>query len=132
MQEKSSVKFSVPDRLLALRLHIQCTWKELAAKLDITDSMIYQVNKGKKNLSLKALHRLHQLELNEGLISAVPCSPGDSALEHSSGEPLVVREGNHQDSVGDGARLARLEDRLSGIEQLLIKVLNRLEERELQ
>jgi transcriptional regulator with XRE-family HTH domain len=56
------VEMNVPDRLKALRLHNQWTWDQLAKELDLSVSMIYQVNRGGQNLSDKALYRLEQLE----------------------------------------------------------------------
>jgi transcriptional regulator with XRE-family HTH domain len=67
MQLKSVSKSTTSERLRKLRLHRQLTWKKLADLLGLTVSMLYQVNRGDRGLSDKALFRLEQAEIGAGL-----------------------------------------------------------------
>jgi transcriptional regulator with XRE-family HTH domain len=62
MQEKSEEKCSPVQRIDDLRMKLQLSWAETAAKVGLSESMLYQVKSGKKNLSDKALYRLEQAE----------------------------------------------------------------------
>jgi hypothetical protein len=53
---------NVPARLDALQARLQTPWSDVAAKLDLSESMIYQVKSGKRKMSKKALARLGMLE----------------------------------------------------------------------
>jgi len=53
---------NVPARLDALQARLQTPWSDVAAKLEMSDSMIYQVKSGKRKMSKKALARLGMLE----------------------------------------------------------------------
>ena len=68
MQEKSGEKCSLVQRLDRLRVTLQLNWAEIAAKVGLSESMLYQVKAGKKNLSDKAVYRLEQAEREAGLL----------------------------------------------------------------
>lgn len=70
MQEKSEEKCSPVQRLDKLRVTLQLNWSEIAAKVGLSESMLYQVKAGKKNLSDKAIYRLEQAERSAGLAPA--------------------------------------------------------------
>lgn len=74
MQEQSAVKFSLPKRLESLRLAKQLTWDGMAALLEISPSMIYQVKRGERNLGDLVLHRLEEAEISEGLLNVQDAS----------------------------------------------------------
>lgn len=66
---KSAEKCSVAERLDKLRLSLQSSWAEIGVRLDLSESMIYQVKSGKKEMSLKALYRLARAEVEAGLVT---------------------------------------------------------------
>lgn len=70
MQEKSEEKCSPVQRLDKLRVTLQLNWAEVAAQVGLSESMLYQVKAGKKNLSDKAIFRLEQAERSAGLAPA--------------------------------------------------------------
>ena len=61
-QDKSAAKSSVPQRLERLRVHTQSTWGQVAERIGITTSMLYQVKRGDRQLSSKAIFRLEMAE----------------------------------------------------------------------
>jgi transcriptional regulator with XRE-family HTH domain len=61
-QDKSADKSSVPQRLERLRVHTQSTWEQVAERIGITSSMLYQVKRGDRQLSSKAIFRLEMAE----------------------------------------------------------------------
>lgn len=67
MQGKSADLCSVPARLERLRVETQSTWVEIAARVGLSESMIYQVKSGKRALSAKALYRLAVAETESGI-----------------------------------------------------------------
>ncbi len=69
MQEKSNDLVNVSTRLECLRTAKGMTWKELAADLGISYTMIYFVRKGRKSLGVKKLQRLREAEIGAGLRS---------------------------------------------------------------
>jgi transcriptional regulator with XRE-family HTH domain len=80
MQEKSVEKCAVAERLQKLRLRDQLTWEQVAARLDITPSMVYQVRSGKRSLGDKTLYRLQQAEA-EMWIPVDASASGNAASE---------------------------------------------------
>ena len=69
MQQKRAEKSSIAERLQKLRLKKQFTWEQLADMVGLTASMLYQVKRGERGLSDKALYRLEQAEIVAGLRS---------------------------------------------------------------
>lgn len=69
MQDKSAEMFSLVQRLEKLRVVKQMTWVQIGELLGLSDSMLYQVRRGTKQLSDKAIHRL---ELAEKELSTNP------------------------------------------------------------
>jgi hypothetical protein len=67
MQQESAAKCSAAERVKTLRIRTQKTWDGLAADLDLHVSMLYQVARGSKHLSAKALYRLEQAERAAGI-----------------------------------------------------------------
>lgn len=67
MQEQSAEKCSSGKRLDRLRVTLQSNWADIAQKLDLSESMVYQVKSGKKELSEKAIYRLEQAEREAGI-----------------------------------------------------------------
>jgi transcriptional regulator with XRE-family HTH domain len=67
MQQKRAEKSSIAERLQKLRLEKQFTWEQLADMVGLTASMLYQVKRGERGLSDKALYRLEQAEITAGL-----------------------------------------------------------------
>lgn len=101
MQEKSADLCSSPERLERLRVETQATWAEVAEVLGLSQSMIYQVKSGARQLSTKAEHRLAVAERKAGLAPPVATSINnatskDSAWESfskaSTGEQLQLLE----------------------------------------
>lgn len=76
MQDKSAELFSIVQRLEKLRVLKQLTWIETAELLGLSDSMLYQVRRGDKQMSDKAIHRLElaEQELSEKLHTTAPSS----------------------------------------------------------
>ena len=58
---------NVVKRLETLRSKQGWTWEELAAKLELSNVMIYYVRKGQRDLGVKAQHRLSHLETAAGI-----------------------------------------------------------------
>lgn len=73
MQDKSAGMFSLVQRLEKLRVVKQMTWVEIGELLGLSDSMLYQVRRGTKQLSDKAVHRLEMAE------KEMTTNPHDSA-----------------------------------------------------
>ena len=73
-QEQSAARFSLPKRLETLRLAKQLTWDGMAALLEISPSMIYQVKRGDRTFGDLVLHRLEEEEIKEGLLSVQDAS----------------------------------------------------------
>jgi transcriptional regulator with XRE-family HTH domain len=82
MQLKSVSESTHSERLRKLRLHRQLTWKQLAELLGLTVSMLYQVNRGDRGLSDKALYRLEQAEIAAGLRPPASHEPSFSKPEN--------------------------------------------------
>jgi transcriptional regulator with XRE-family HTH domain len=73
-KEKSAAGLRLPKRLEALRLSKQLTWDGMAALLEISPSMIYQVKRGERSLGDLVLHRLEECEIEAGLLSVQDAS----------------------------------------------------------
>jgi transcriptional regulator with XRE-family HTH domain len=71
MQEKCIDTCSVVQRLEQLRAESQGTWADVARDLGLSESMLYQVKSGKRQLSPRSLHRLAQAERAAGLVPAL-------------------------------------------------------------
>lgn len=84
VQGKSEEKCSLPDRLDRLRLTLQLNWVEIAQRLELSESMVYQVKSGKKELSDKALWRLRLAEKHAGIAHPV----GEAPVRFSEAESL--------------------------------------------
>jgi hypothetical protein len=62
VQDKSAEKYSQANRLKRIRIVAQSNWDVLAKEMKLSESMIYAVLAGRKELSPKSLHRLEILE----------------------------------------------------------------------
>lgn len=69
MQEQSPQIVSVSERLVAIRYATGDTWDELAARIGLSRSMLTKVRSGNKHLGVKAMKRLSDLEIENGIIS---------------------------------------------------------------
>ena len=69
MQEHNAENCSVPERLERFRVRTQMTWAQVAKRIGLSTSMIYQVKRGDVALSSKALYRLRHAELEAGVVS---------------------------------------------------------------
>lgn len=67
MQEESADLCSIPRRLERIRVSTQSTWAQIATKIELSESMIYQVKSGKRQLSPKSLYRLATAEMEAGI-----------------------------------------------------------------
>ena len=67
MQDQSNDLVNVYSRLDRLRKARGMTWKELAADLRISYTMVYFIKTGRRSLGVKALHRLREAEIFAGL-----------------------------------------------------------------
>lgn len=85
---------SLPDRLQALRAALSLNWRELAARLHISEVMIHYIRSGTRNPSPRTMRRVMDLERQ---IQENVTSPK---------QPPLLRDGPA--ACGDG--IQRLED----------------------
>lgn len=102
MQDESVDLCSIPSRLERLRVATQATWAEIAADMGLSQSMIYQVKSGSRQLSSKAEYRLGIAERKAGLAHSV-----DQA----------IREGESQEDVIKAFATASTSEQLSILER---------------
>jgi transcriptional regulator with XRE-family HTH domain len=67
MQDERVELCSIAQRLESLRVATQERWAEIAERIGLSESMLYQVKSGKRQMSSKALARLAQVEREIGL-----------------------------------------------------------------
>ena len=79
MQTKSSNVVAVDGRLNDLRYSLGLSWGELAARLDISRSMLGFVRRGKKPLSAQLAFRISQLEQETGKTTQLESATGASS-----------------------------------------------------
>jgi len=80
MQEETAKKVSSFPRLEKLRIERGLTWDDLAHKLGVSVSLLYQVRRGASGLSERTLHRLTALENDARTDFAPSASPRDTSL----------------------------------------------------
>lgn len=68
-QDKSADLCSIPGRIEKLRILTQLNWAEVAARLGLSESMIYQVKSGRRSMSSKSLYRLAAAETAAGIMT---------------------------------------------------------------
>lgn len=93
VQAKSEEKCSLVQRLDKLRVTLQLNWAEMAVKVGLSESMLYQVKAGKKNLSDKAIYRLEMAERESGLSRPVEISAA-AALATEMGGSDAEKQAN--------------------------------------
>lgn len=86
MQDESADLCSPPIRLERLRLATQATWAEVAQEIGLSESMVYQVKNGGRQLSPKAEFRLAAAERKAGLARSV-----DRAIKEGESQEEVVK-----------------------------------------
>lgn len=86
-QAKSAALCSQTERLERLRLAAQETWEQIAARLGLSESMIYQVKRGKRTLSEKALFRLASAEIELGILPPLLARLHFRNLETAGSDP---------------------------------------------
>ena len=101
-------------RLEALKSRLGLQWKDLADALSISVPMLGCIRRGERNPSKNLLRRIEELEQN-GLDNAT-CSNTSDTQDKDASKQTSHHEKDFQQEV---------LDRLSSIEQLLIKVLGR-------
>ena len=79
-------QFSQAARLKNLRVRRQLKWRDMAALLEVSPSMIYQVLADKRRLSDKALFRLESAEIEASLKNAT----FDRVLREPSRVPILI------------------------------------------
>ncbi len=83
MQEETAKKVSAFPRLEKLRIERGLTWDDLAHKLGVSVSLLYQVRRGASGLSERTLHRLTALENHARIDFAPAASPHDTSLRET-------------------------------------------------
>ncbi len=101
-------------RLEALKSRLGLQWKDLANALSISVPMLGCIRRGERNPSKYLLKRIEELEQN--VQNDATCSAITDTLDQNAAKKLSQQEKDFQKEV---------LDRLSSIEQLLIKVLGR-------
>jgi transcriptional regulator with XRE-family HTH domain len=101
IEEFSAEKKSASERMERLRIAMQCTWAEVGEEIGLSESMIYQVKSGTRQLSPKAEYRLGVAERKAGLAPAIAHSlssanSGDAAwavfAKASASEQIAMLE----------------------------------------
>jgi transcriptional regulator with XRE-family HTH domain len=116
MQEETAKKVSAFPRLEKLRIERGLTWDDLAHKLGVSVSLLYQVRRGASGLSERTLHRLTALENDARTDFAPAASPRETNLREPSpiyGTPSAASE------YSIAERLDRMEAQLQTLTQLL-------------
>lgn len=72
------------QRLEKLRVEKQFTWAEMGSLLELSDSMLYQVRSGKKQMSDKAIHRLEMAERELLPTAQLDTDPHPTALREDN------------------------------------------------
>lgn len=122
MQEKSDEKCRLIQRLDKLRVTLQLNWSEVAEKVGLSESMLYQVKAGKKNLSDKAIYRLEVTEKEAGLGPMVHFKAA-SALATAMGGTEEERQRNFEAAAGQLNQPSEvLFDMLSELEEIKVRV----------
>lgn len=80
MQEETAKKVSAFPRLEKLRIERGLTWDDLAHKLGVSVSLLYQVRRGASGLSERTLHRLTALENDARTVFNPSAPPRDASL----------------------------------------------------
>jgi transcriptional regulator with XRE-family HTH domain len=80
MQEDTARKVSAFPRMEKLRIERGLTWEELARKLGVSVSLLYQVRRGASGLSDRTLHRLTALENDARTDFAPAAHPRDTSV----------------------------------------------------
>jgi transcriptional regulator with XRE-family HTH domain len=111
MQEKSAEKCSSKERLDRLRVGLQVNWSEIAKLLNLSESMIYQVKSGAKELSQKALWRLAKAEREAGIGDFMEGSFAVAQVIKETPE-AYGRESHRERNRRIAAELRRLADEL--------------------
>jgi transcriptional regulator with XRE-family HTH domain len=82
MQEDTARKVSAFPRMEKLRIERGLTLEELARKLGVSVSLLYQVRRGASGLSDRTLHRLTALE-NDARTDFAPAAPPRDTSQHA-------------------------------------------------
>jgi len=90
-------------RLEKLRTTLRLEWGELSTQLGLSRSMLDQVRKGQRNLSIKALRRLEEVERSAGILPPAP--PPPTAVAPAQDRPSKnLKISDKGDSEGDALK----------------------------